>query len=138
MRFNTVVKARQELERLYKIFGRVVLLVLPYGSKKLKGDGWQKITFEQTQAPAYQKGIIKALMRGGNLAVRLGPLSDGLRAIDIDQKGAIEGFRSLNPFLRNTATVYGLKGCQFLFRLRLGTSFPRKNAAVEQISLNGK
>jgi putative DNA primase/helicase len=131
--FITSKEARQQLEHLYSVFGRVVFLVLDYAKKEFKTRDWEQITFEQTQTPAYQQSLIDALARGGNLAVRLGPLSDGLRAIDVDIKTRIEEFRCLNPMLRDTLTVYGNKGCQFFFRLAAGTEFPHKNDAVHKI-----
>ena len=94
-----------------------MFLVLPYGQKALKNRNWEKITFEDTQKPAYQRKLVHALMGEGNLAVRLGPPSDGLRAIDVDRKERIEEFLTLNPQLRDTVCVYGRKGCQFFFRL---------------------
>ena len=55
-------------------------------------------------------------MLGGNIAVRLGPLSDGLRSVDVDRKDRVDQFAELNPRLKDSVRVYGKKGCQFFFR----------------------
>lgn len=130
-------EAQALLDHFYAVLGpQTVLLILPYATKELKGNSWEKITFERTQTSDYRGKLRKAIMRGGNLAVRLGPLSGGLRAIDIDLKDRIPEFLELNPTLKSTATVYGRRGCQFFFRLSPDSSFPHKNEAWDLIKTN--
>ena len=62
---DSVNQARKQLARLYQIFGRVVFLVLPRGEKALKDEGWEKITFEETQKPHIRRSLFGALMRRG-------------------------------------------------------------------------
>jgi Bifunctional DNA primase/polymerase, N-terminal len=74
------------LAMLYEGFGKAVLLPLPLATKRPTIKGWQNITYEQTQAPDYQKQLVAAIARGGNIGVRLGPLSGGLCTFDVDRE----------------------------------------------------
>jgi hypothetical protein len=118
--------AVESLKELYALFGRAVFLVLPHREKKLEDKGWDQITFEQSDVRVSES--ISESLRVAGIFVRLGPLSDGLRAIDVDVKERVEEFLALNPQLRDTLRVYGLKGCQFFFRLAAGAPFPGSNA----------
>jgi hypothetical protein len=120
--------ATESLKELYALFGRAVFLVIPHGKKVIETPKWDQISFEATQTPAYQRTLVNARARGGNLAVRLGPPSDGLRAIDVDSKQRVEEFLELNPRLRETVRVFGRRGAQFFFRLAAGAPFPGSNA----------
>jgi hypothetical protein len=125
-------QAEQELQRFYAVLGRVVLLALPGDINPTK-QGWQNITFEQSKEEAYQKMLVNRLMQGRNIGVRFGPLSDGLRGLDIDLDGRLEGELERNPELRGTAIRYGARGCLLLFRFALGAELPHKNAGIDYL-----
>ena len=42
---------------MYALFGRVVLLPVPLGEKGPMLKAWPKITYEETQEPAYQREL---------------------------------------------------------------------------------
>jgi hypothetical protein len=109
---------RQQLGKLYSLVGeRVVLLPLKLGKKFPDWDDWQKTTFEHTQKPGYQKRLLEAIRRGGNIGVVLGPSSGNLCAIDIDTDAEKEPFLSLNPKLASTLRTNGAAGCQIWIRV---------------------
>src|SRR5262245_20270488 len=76
-----------------------VLLPLPKSAKGPNWTGWERATFESTQAPAYQRRLADALRRGGNIGVLLGPASGNLCAIDVDTDDEVEPFLTLNSRL---------------------------------------
>ena len=103
--------AQYQLDDLYEAFGsKAVFLVLPHGAKAFESREWEKITFKATQTEAYRLKLIWAIVLGGNIAVRLGPLSDGLRSVDVDRKDRVDQFGELNPKLANSVRVFGKKG----------------------------
>jgi hypothetical protein len=112
----------QILARLYELLGQAVLLPLVYGEKYPIGKeslGWEKITFADTQAEKYQERLLKAIARGGNIGVRLGALSDGLVAIDLDDDRIADHFlEELNPQLRLTLRSRGCRGFQLWLRIK--------------------
>ena len=94
-----------------------MLLPLELGSKGPRENGWQKTTFEQTQKPSYQKRLLAALHRGGNIGVVLGSASGNLCAIDIDTDAEVEPFLALNPKLATSLRTNGENGCQIWIRV---------------------
>ena len=94
-----------------------MLLPLELGKKFPTWDDWQLTTFVQTQKPAYQKRLLGALRRGGNIGVILGPASGNLCTIDIDTDAEIEPFLALNPKLASTLRTNGASGCQIWIRV---------------------
>ena len=50
---------KESILELYSLLGRVVLLVVPVGTKHPGGSGWEGITYEQTQTPSYQRRLAK-------------------------------------------------------------------------------
>ena len=124
--------AQYQLDDLYEAFGsKAVFLVLPYGVKGFESQEWQKITFKATQTEAYRQKLIWAIVLGGNIAVRLGPLSDGLRSVDVDCKDRVDQFGELNPKLANSVRVFGKKGCQFFFRCQTWASNNGESAVTK-------
>jgi AAA domain/Bifunctional DNA primase/polymerase, N-terminal len=109
MTFNVV------LNKIHGLVENPVILPIPYGTKAPKLVGWEKLTFEQTQQMPYQRELIRAVGKGGNLGIRLGKHSGGLTTIDIDRDELVEPFLVLNPELRKTLRTRGGKGCQLWF-----------------------
>src|SRR5271165_4335291 len=95
------------LAHLYDLLGRVVLLPIPKGEKGPTIPGWQKLTFEDTQTPQYQKMLETRGVRGGNIGALLGPVSDGLFSIDIDQDVLVDSYLAINPILAATTRTRG-------------------------------
>jgi Bifunctional DNA primase/polymerase, N-terminal len=117
-----VSDARLSIDRIHEWIGpHRVLLPLPLGEKKPLKEGWQKTTFEETQTSEYQKELLEAFIRGGNIGVLLG---NGLCAIDIDDDAFVDPFLSLNPALKDTLRSKGKDGCQIWVRI-IG-SYPEK------------
>jgi hypothetical protein len=115
----------QELiDSFYRIFGQVVLLPIPLGTKKPQLKGWQKLTFEDSRAPAHREKLKAAMARGGNIGILLGKASGGLMAIDLDGDDYADSFLELNPQLANTTRTRGKKGCQLWVRTKPGTNYP--------------
>jgi hypothetical protein len=112
------VNPEDQLGKLYSLVGKeVVLLPLELGSKGPKETGWQKTTFEQTQKPSYQRKLLEATGRGGNIGVVLGPSSGNLCTIDIDCDTEVEPFLTLNPKLASKLRTNGAAGCQIWIRV---------------------
>src|ERR1700751_656521 len=61
----------------------------------------------------YAEKLLDVGALGGNLAVKLGPISGDLFTIDLDFDELVEPFIELNPKLRETLRTKGQKGCQF-------------------------
>ncbi len=103
------------IQKLYAIFGsREVFIPIARGKKAPVGESWQKITFADTQAPAYQRRLAW-YAEHGNIGIRQG---ETLQSIDIDLDELIAVFLKLNPFLRNTTITKGKRGCQFHVRIK--------------------
>ena len=99
------------LEKLYQIFGQVVFLPIPKGSKNPDRKRWQKITFAETQAADYQEELEDCVTRGGNIGVVHGPASGGLVSIDLDRDDLVDPFLALNLDLVLTTRSRGRRGC---------------------------
>ena len=106
------MKATPEIiARIYALLGRVVLLPIASKEKCPKFKEWQKTTWEQSQAEAYQKKLV-----GGNIGVLTGTPSDGLVAVDVDDDELFAQFMKLNPQLADTFVSKGRRGAQIWFR----------------------
>jgi P4 family phage/plasmid primase-like protien len=116
------------LESLYGLLGRVVLLPIPLGQKGPKLPNWQTLTWADTQHPDYQKELANAVSRGGNIGVLLGPASERLVSIDIDDAGMARRCLELNPPLEKTLRTQGKRGCQFWLRMSAGSDYPNGQA----------
>ena len=104
-----------------------VLLPIPSGEKGPKFKGWQKLTFQDTQA----RGFKARLRSHGNLGVLLGAASGGLCSIDIDRDEEVEPFLKLNPDLRASLRTKGERGENIWIRIDGG--FPK----LTKITRNG-
>jgi P4 family phage/plasmid primase-like protien len=116
------------LQKLYDVFGLVVLLPVGLKSKTPVAQAWQKVSYADSRASAYQAELRRAIQRGGNIGVVLGPSSNGLAAIDIDCDALVPQFLALNPALADTTRTRGKRGCQFFLRLVPGTNYPNTKA----------
>jgi bifunctional DNA primase/polymerase-like protein len=121
---------RDVLQSLYAPFDRPVLIPIPRGKKRPTFTHWQHTTYEDTQRPEYQRRLLDAIKRGGNIGIRLGPKSGRLFALDIDDDHMVEGFLQRHPWLANTLRSRGKPGCQFWFRLGQECEYPNDKAAV--------
>jgi P4 family phage/plasmid primase-like protien len=116
------------LQKLYDIFGQVVLLPIGFKSKIPVARTWQKISYADSMSSSYQVELRRAVRRGGNIGVVLGPASSGLAAIDIDRDALVSQFVALNPDLAQTTRTRAKRGCQFFVRLTPGTGYPNMKA----------
>ena len=131
-------KRSDTLARLYAIFGNAVFLVVPRGTKRPRESAWQKISFADTQEPGYQEELERCIREGGNVGVVLGPASDGLYSIDLDDDALVPDFLTLNACLEKTTRTKGKRGNQFYFRLVPGSSYPNSQATYALRDSNGK
>src|SRR5262249_37832385 len=97
-----------------------------FSAKKQNGkapilNGWQTITWDQTQEPAYQ-GTLRRRARA--IGVALGSQSGGIYTIDIDDDAAVGDFLKANPWAENTLRTRGARGCQFWVWIKAGA--PKK------------
>jgi hypothetical protein len=105
------------LKRLYNLVGHAVVVPIPYGEKGPRTSGWQTVTYEQSLEPDYQERICECFRQGGNLGLILGPSSDNLVDLDIDEGLFVLDFLEVNPKLRETLRRVGKRGCGFMIRM---------------------
>ena len=86
-------------------------------AKRRRKTAGKRGRFEQTQESSYQKRLLEAIRRGGNIGVVLGPASGNLCTIDIDTDDEIEPFLALNPTLANSLRTRGANGCQIWVKI---------------------
>ena len=127
---------RQILDRLYKLLGDAVLLPIPLGEKGPKEPGWQEQTFAESQKRRDE--LITVIRRGGNLGVLLGPKSNRLFALDLDDDQLVGQWLIRHPWLANTLRSRGKRGCQFWFRLEDGCDYPNGKAVYKLPEGNGE
>lgn len=116
--------SEDRLAQLYQLLGSAVLLPVDLGTKAPTLKGWQAITFDDTQHPDYQRELLAVIRRGGNLGVRLGPLSDRLIDLDIDNDGELDNLIKRCPWLTGTLQTKGQRGRHFFVRLSGDCEFP--------------
>jgi hypothetical protein len=121
------------LRQLYAIFGQVVLLPIPVRSKKPVA-GWNSVTFEETQTPAYQAELLTAVRRCGNIGCRAG---GGLVFVDFDNMELAKVYADASRGWE-TLQVYGKRGCQFVYRMKPGTWYPNTQAIYALKGPDGK
>jgi hypothetical protein len=103
-----------------------VLLPIPIREKGPKLKGWQTLTLDQSNEPAY----IKRLEQSGNIGVLLGEPSGDLVDIDFDTDVAVEIFCKLNPHLADkTLQTRGSRGRHFFFRIK--GEYPKRVCRLE-------
>jgi hypothetical protein len=126
------------IEKFYRIFGEVVLVPIPLGTKKPILKGWQKLTFAASQSPAHREKLLATVARGGNIGILLGKASGGLMAIDLDGDDFADSFLKLNPELANTTRTRGKKGCQLWVRMKPGTNYPNGQGFYSLLTRKGE
>jgi hypothetical protein len=120
---NGFYSGQTELDRLYRLLGKAVLLAIPLGEKGPLGNGWQQSTFAGTTSE-----LLEVANRGGNLGVLLGPASNRLFALDLDNDALIIQWIDRTPWLANTLRSKGKRGCQFWLRLERECDYPSTKA----------
>jgi hypothetical protein len=126
------------LEHIYELLGPAVLLPYALNLKYPKGEeGWQLRTYANTQTQDYQRDLVVAVQRGGNIGVRLGPLSGNLVTIDVDDDEMAGMYISDNPILANTLRTRGERGCNFWIRMKPGTAYPNSQGYYNLYTIEG-
>lgn len=127
--------AEQVLDRLYGLLGEVVLLPIPLHGKAPRITNWNKIALADTNK--YRQDLLSAAARGGNIGVLLGPASNRLLALDLDNDGLINQWLTRHPWLVDTLRSKGKRGCQFWLRLEADCQYPN-GKAIHPLNENGK
>jgi len=110
---------------IYSLLGNdAVLLICPVGKKGCREQGWSERKLEETKTVEYQKRLASA-----NIGVLLGPPSNGLCAIDIDDDQKVKVFLAVNPKLEDTLRTRGRRGCQLWLRVK--GSYPAKVEVIK-------
>ena len=76
--------------------------------------------------------LVRQIVMGGNLAIKLGSDSHNLVTVDLDHDDHIEPFLQANPAFRNTLRTFGSKGAQFWFYAT--DDYPKE---VRKLEING-
>jgi Family of unknown function (DUF5906) len=126
-----------EAERLLNEFSRIFTGTEPIFIPCIRGSKrptvvWGKLTHE-TLDDSYIKNLNQSIAHGGNIAIKLGPDSGDLVAIDLDDDALVQPFLEANPRFADTLQTRGSKGCQFWFKA-VGEYPPE----VQRITVNGK
>jgi hypothetical protein len=132
------VNAQETLHHLYCLLGEVVLLPIALGKKGPHRAGWQTITYADTQADDYQRDLIQAAQRGGNIGVLLGPRSGRLLAIDLDDEKAVQDWLKRYSWLQDTLRSRGQRGCQCWLRLEPFCVYPNGKAVYPLTNSTGQ
>jgi len=136
MTAQTIPEKKALIKRIEKrLGGKPVLLPIPKGYKHPYGlNGWQKISWEQTQNAEYQKRLVAAACIG----VLLGRAGDNITAFDVDQDQWVEPTIKKLPMLADTFQTRGERGRNFWFRFK-GNDYPDKKptyTTAEQIKID--
>ena len=121
--------AEEILDRLYALLGKAVLLPIPLGKKGTQSAGWQKLTFAESKRKYSE--LRNVVSRGGNIGVLLGPASERLLALDLDDDDLIAEWLRRHPWLANTLRSKGRRGCQFWLRLEPDCLYPSGKAVFK-------
>jgi putative DNA primase/helicase len=135
---ETPLSSQQIIKKLYLLVPGAVLLPIPLGEKGPKDPGWQNRRFDETQSAEYQWKLSQAVERGGNIGVLLGPASNRLVALDVDEDNLVAEFLRNHPWLQNTLRTRGSRGCQFWLRLEAGCEFPNRQAVYSLKRIDGQ
>ncbi len=117
------------LDRLHSLLGEAVLLPIPLKTKKPIIVGWQNLT----DSEALHSALLAAVRQGGNIGVLLGPASNRLLALDLDDDGLVDEWLSRHPWLTNTLRTKGKRGCQFWLRLENECDYPNGKAVYKLV-----
>lgn len=106
-----------------------VLIPVPYGTKKPADKGWTSTTAEQLNDPPFL-----ARLESGNIGVLLGTKGDNIVTIDADSGAFRDALLRSNPWLADTLTTTGARGCNFWLRLK--GNFPTRTRKLKDASGN--
>jgi hypothetical protein len=120
----------EQLSTLRKLIGKVVFLHIPLGTKAPNFTGWQNVTLEATLEADYQCELKAARTRGGNLGVKLGPDSGRLFTLDVDSDQLQADWIKRIPWLEQTLSTKGERGCQFWLQLEEGCDYPAQGVVI--------
>ena len=99
------------ISSLRKIFSHeAIFIIISYGKKRPRLNGWPDTTLEQTLGPDYQKKLLK-----GNIGLLL---KNGLCCIDLDSEEAQDQFLRCNSKLSDATRVVGSRGCKIIVRIK--------------------
>lgn len=111
------------LTALSSQLGKVIFIPVPPGKARPTLDGWQDLTFEDTQNEKFQEMLFKAAQQG-NLGILVGPESGRLLTVNITDKQVIEELIRDLPWLADTTRSWTQHRCQFWIRLEEGCRYP--------------
>jgi hypothetical protein len=123
------------LATLYALFGKPVLIPIPYGKKEPILADWREISFEYTQSQEYQKMLLHAA-ESENVGILLGPNSERLLTANINDNHAVENLLRDFPWLADTTRSWAQLGCQFWVKLEEGCDYPE--ADIIPLKRNGR
>jgi hypothetical protein len=116
--------------RLRALLGsQAVLIPIPRGTKKPTDRGWTGITTEHLSDPTFL-----ARLESGNIGVLLGTKSGDLVTVDCDNDPFRDAMLESNPWLADTLTTAGARGCNFWLRLK--GSYPTRTRKLKDVSGN--
>jgi hypothetical protein len=124
------------LGKLYELLGNAVLLPIPLREKGPQESGWQKLTYNP--ADERHEELLQVVRRGGNLGVLLGPSSNRLLAVDLDDDQLVDQWLVRHPWLANTLRTKGKRGCQFWMKLEEGCDYPNGKAVYRLPDSHGE
>lgn len=114
----------------HQFFPHGVLLPIPKAQKGPRINGWQKLTFEASQAPEFQA----LLQAADNIGLLLGIASDNVIDLDLDSASAVRRLCELNlPLLNKTFQTVGSRGRHFFFQIE--GPYPQK---IHRLELPGE
>jgi hypothetical protein len=110
--FATADDRRFNAEKLHDK-PEATILAIPLGKKGPNTKEWQKLTLTH-MTPDY----LASLNGNKNISVSLGPASQGLCSIDVDNDDELERFLSLNPALQGSLISRGVRGANIWARIK--------------------
>lgn len=139
----TAEEENAETDRVLTEIGRIFAGTNPLPIPCMRGTkkptiSWGKLTHdvlekERNRQEEYDQRLKQAILAGGNIAIKLGPDSGDLVAIDLDDDELVEPFLNTNPKFDTTLRTRGAKGCQFWFKMI--DDYPKE---VRRLQINGR
>jgi Bifunctional DNA primase/polymerase, N-terminal len=124
------------LDWLHSLLGNAVLIPIPLKTKGPVITGWQTLTRADSQS--LRPELLAAVQRDGNIGVMLGPASDRLLAVDLDDDALVDKWLAEHPWLVNTLRSRGRRGCQFWLRLEDDCDYPNGKAVYRLPDSHGE
>src|SRR5262245_22436055 len=104
---------------------QAVLIPVPSGQKKPRDNAWTHMTAKCLDDPTF---LVR--LESGNIGVLLGPKGGNLVTIDCDNSSFGDAMLGANPWLADTLTTAGARGCNFW--LRIGGSYPAGTRVLKE------